>query len=165
LSNEALLQRIERLEAIEAVRQLKARYLNACDLKQVDVIRDCFAEGEVHIDYGVIGVFNHRDGLIGVFNDKGNHDFIVDQHHASNPEVIVHDSDFASATWALAFQQINTRDHLLTQLGGIYQDEYRRVDSEWKITRTVFKVTSTLVTQISAGAPEVLFAGATITDE
>ena len=48
-------QRIARLEALEDIRQLKHRYLNACDLKQVEVIADCFAEGEVLIDYGPLG--------------------------------------------------------------------------------------------------------------
>ena len=38
-------QRIARLEALEAIRQLKHRYLNACDLKEVESIRDCFATG------------------------------------------------------------------------------------------------------------------------
>ncbi|MCM2330955.1 MAG: nuclear transport factor 2 family protein, partial [Pseudomonas sagittaria] len=42
--------RIARLEALEAIQRLKHRYLNACDLKQVESIRDCFAEGEILID-------------------------------------------------------------------------------------------------------------------
>ena len=45
-------QRIARLEALEAIRELKHRYLNACDLKDVAAIRDCFAQGPVLIDYG-----------------------------------------------------------------------------------------------------------------
>lgn len=38
-------QRLARLEALEAIRQLKHRYLNACDLKEVEVIRECFTSG------------------------------------------------------------------------------------------------------------------------
>ena len=36
-------RRLARLEALEAIRLLKHRYLNACDLKEVETVRDCFA--------------------------------------------------------------------------------------------------------------------------
>ncbi|EOT7836666.1 nuclear transport factor 2 family protein [Pseudomonas aeruginosa] len=48
----------------EAIRQLKHRYLKACDLKEVATIRDCFAEGEVAIDYGPVGTFSERDSFV-----------------------------------------------------------------------------------------------------
>ena len=37
--------RVQRLEDTEAIRRLKARYLNACDSQQPESARDCFAEG------------------------------------------------------------------------------------------------------------------------
>ena len=40
LTLEALAARIAALEDIEAIRQLKARYLRGCDLKQPEVVRD-----------------------------------------------------------------------------------------------------------------------------
>lgn len=43
---------IARLKALEAIGQLKQRYLNACDLMQVEVIRDGVAEGAIPIDGG-----------------------------------------------------------------------------------------------------------------
>ena len=52
---EALAKRLDRLEAIEAIQTLKARYLSACDSKSVDIIRDCFIDGEILIDYGAVG--------------------------------------------------------------------------------------------------------------
>ena len=42
-------QRLERLEAIEAIKQLKSRYFHACDTKQPDKVRDCFAAGEIDL--------------------------------------------------------------------------------------------------------------------
>ena len=35
-------QRLSRLEAIEAIKQLKARYFHACDRKESAAVRDCF---------------------------------------------------------------------------------------------------------------------------
>ena len=53
MSTEDRLQRLEgeldRLRALEDIRQLKARYLNACDRQDPEAVRDCFAEGEVVI--------------------------------------------------------------------------------------------------------------------
>ena len=40
ISLEALAARVAALEDINAIRQLKARYLRACDLKQVEDLRD-----------------------------------------------------------------------------------------------------------------------------
>ena len=57
-------QRIARLEAMEAIRQLKHRYLNACDLKEVETIRDCFATGPIVVDFEAIGRFEDRDSFV-----------------------------------------------------------------------------------------------------
>lgn len=62
-------QRIARLEALEAIRELKHRYLNACDLKDVTAIRDCFAQGPVLIDYGPLGVFNDREPFLALYRE------------------------------------------------------------------------------------------------
>ena len=45
--DDTLLRRIERLEDIEAIKKLKAHYWYSCDQKNVEAVRDCFAEGEV----------------------------------------------------------------------------------------------------------------------
>ncbi len=57
--------RVARLEAESDIRRLKARYLNACDAKDVDAIRACFTDDAV-IDFPPIGEFG-LDGLIDVF--------------------------------------------------------------------------------------------------
>ncbi len=87
MTDKSLLDRLQRLEDIEAIRRLKARYFNACDRKEVEDIRACFVAGPVHIDYGVVGVFADREGLIKVFVDKGCHPHVVDLHHGQNAEI------------------------------------------------------------------------------
>ena len=62
-----LASRIQRLKNIEAIKQLKALYLHACDRKDIMGIRDCFATGAICIDYGPIGRFDSREGLLAVF--------------------------------------------------------------------------------------------------
>jgi len=41
--------RLSKLEAESDIRRLKARYLNACDAKDADAMRDCFTEDWVSL--------------------------------------------------------------------------------------------------------------------
>lgn len=159
MTDKSLIERIGRLEDIEAIRRVKACYFNACDRKDIDAIRDCFVEGSVHIDYGVIGTFADREGLIKVFIEQGCHPHVVDLHHGQNAEIDITGADTAKASWGLYFYQVDTSTRMLTQLGGNYEDEYRRVGGKWQISRTVFRVYSSVVSQLDGQHLQVLFAG------
>ncbi|KEQ14617.1 bile acid 7-alpha dehydratase [Endozoicomonas montiporae] len=130
-------QRIQQLEHLEAIRQLKHRYLNSCDLKDIEAVRQCFAEGEILIDYGVIGTFSHRDSFIRVFEQMACHAHVIDLHHGTNPEIEVN-GDQASGRWALYFFTIDGRTGASQQLGGFYQDRYRLIEGQWFIVETKF---------------------------
>jgi|GEM_PF-6879268 len=56
--------RLQTLEAIEAIKLLKAHYLSACDRKQTEVIRGCFIDSPVYIDFGAVGRFEHRENTV-----------------------------------------------------------------------------------------------------
>lgn len=152
-------QRLQRLEDIEAIRRLKARYFHACDRKQLADIRDCFCNGEVLIDYGQLGVFTHRDELLVLFEEKACHDYIIDLHHGQNAQIEWHNESEASALWDLFFYQVDTSTNILTQLGGFYQDAFVKQNGEWRIRQTRFEVTSSYVCQVNEGQLQVLFAG------
>ena len=152
-------QRLRAVEDIEAIRALKARYLWCCDRKDPAGMRACFADGPVHIDYGVVGTFDHADALVKVFTELGCHDYMVEMHHGVNPQIEVIDNTSARGTWGLHYFLINTQAHSLTQLGGYYEDEYRKEKGAWKISRTRFVVTSTLVMDLTEGAAKSVFAG------
>lgn len=152
--------RLRRLEDIEAIRQLKARYLYCCDRKDPEGVRDCFAPGEVEIDYGRIGVFTHRDQLVEVFTQLGCVEHVIDMHHGVNPQIEILDETTAKGSWGLHYVMINTRDKQLVELGAYYEDEYVKLDGQWKIRKTRSIVDSTRIVDLSAEVPKVLFAGA-----
>lgn len=151
--------RLRKLEDVEAIRRLKARYLACCDLKDPQGMRDCFASGLVRIDYGEIGVFENRDQLAVIFEQLGCHPHIVEMHHGVNPQIDVLDETQARGTWGLHYQMINTCSCVITQLGAHYEDEYRKIDGHWKISATRCVVTSTLVASYEVTVPGVRFAG------
>lgn len=154
-----LARRVQALEDIEAIRGLKARYLFCCDRKDPKGMRACFADGPVDIDYGVVGRFDTADALVKVFVEIGCHDHMVEMHHGVNPQIEILGAGRARGTWGLHYFLINTKDRTLTQLAGYYNDEYGKTGGQWKITKTHFVATSTLVLDISSQAATALFAG------
>tara|TARA_R110000823_G_scaffold144958_3_gene275061 strand:- start:14516 stop:15022 length:507 start_codon:yes stop_codon:yes gene_type:complete len=156
----ALAERCARLEAIEAIRQLKARYLNACDRQDPEAVRACFCEGEVVIDMADFGYCSNRDEFVdGIFVPRGCHDHVLDMHHCSNPEISLLDANNARGVWGLNYRNINTEQRTLTLLSAMYHDEYRKVDGEWKISRSRTEYKTVMVCRYEPGALEVQYAG------
>ena len=158
-------QRIAKLEAIEAIKSLKFRYFAACDNKRPEQVRSCFADGEVDLRYGRIGDFRSADDMVAVFTRLACVEHIVEMHHAQNPCVTVHSPAEASAEWGLYYFMIDTNQQTATQLGGSYDDEYRCINGDWKITKSVFTLSSTLITELSEGLAKLVFAGRTAPSE
>lgn len=139
---ENLRLRLESLEAVEAIKRLKARYLNACDQQNSEDVRDCFAEGEIVIDMDYFGLCTDRDDFVdGIFIPRGCHDYVLDMHHCTNPEITITDEDHATGIWSLNYRNINTNDKTITLLSALYHDEYIKTEAGWKIlkSRTEYK--------------------------
>ena len=159
MNSEQLEQRIIRLEAIDAIRQLKHRYLASCDAKNPAAMRACFVDGPVHIDYGPVGVFDNADAVAKIFSELGCHPHILEMHHGSDPQIEMTSDTTAKASWSLHYQQINTQTSVLTQLGAVYEDEYLLTAAGWRISRTVCRPNSTLVLQLADDAIKALVKG------
>lgn len=145
-----LLTRVQRLEDFEAIRDLKHRYFNACDRKDVATIEGCFAEGEIHIDYGPVGCFNRREDFIAVYRQMACQPQVVDLHHGANPEIQLNGEQQASAIWALYYFNLDAETGLTRQLGGVYEDRYQRTVEGWRIVHSVCRLHSVVNGQ-SAG--------------
>lgn len=154
-------RRIARLEALEEIRNLKARYWYACDRKDVEAVRACFADGVVSIDYdGPAGVLEHRDQLRALFEATSCKPEMVEIHHGGAPILELVDETHARGVWGLVYQLTNTDTRMVSHAGGYYEDEYERIDGEWKIRRARFRVCSSVLTGFKDGAMRVLHAGA-----
>lgn len=156
----SLEQRLSRLEAIEDIRQLKARYFHACDNKQPDEVRECFAAGKIELRYGRIGSFDDREQMLAVFIELACQPHIVEMHHGQNPRIEVQDANNATGVWGLYYYLIDTRRQTVTQLAGFYDDAYIRSDGQWRIIRSSYEVTSTQIFDLNEGLARVIFAGA-----
>ena len=152
-------RRLQRLEDIEAIRTLKARYLNACDQKDSARVRSCFANGRVVVDCDYRGVFDTADEFVTYYTGAACHDFVFDKHQAGNAEIDIIDDTYARALWCLDYRNVNTRDRMLTLMSVFYHDMYEKVGGEWKIaaSRTEFK--TVFVCSYASGTLEALVAG------
>jgi hypothetical protein len=164
-SNDAELdleRRLRRLEDVEAIRKLKARYLNACDSQDPEGASRCFADGKILIDMGHVGRFEHRDQFAALYRAAGCHPHMLDMHHGTNSEIEILDDTRARGLWALEYRNINTQERTVTFLSSIYHDEYVKVGQEWKISscRTEFK--TALHCSYASGTLEAALVGKSV---
>jgi hypothetical protein len=153
-------QRLSRLEAIEAIKQLKARYFHACDHKELEAVRECFSPGKIDLVYGRIGNFSDREQMLTVFSELACQPHIVEMHHGQNPRIEILDDENATGIWGLFYYLIDTRRQTVTQLAGYYEDGYIRRHDQWAITRSHYHVTSTQIFDLGEGIARVVYAGA-----
>ncbi len=150
---DAIEARLARLEAESELRELKARYLNACDAKDPPRIRACFTP-DARLDYGPMGKFG-VDGLIDIFTKIAMNSPIVDAHHGHNGEIELTGPDTAKGAWSLAFMTYDPRSKAFRSLTGFYSDEYRRTPDGWRVSVSTFRPRVTFSGTLSEGEVDI----------
>ena len=132
---------IERLDIIEAVRTLKARYFRFIDTKQWDDFPSLFTEDveiDVSDDVAAIGVDRARGRSTG--RDQFARrvarllEGVVTVHHGHMPEIDVLDPTHAHGIWAM-YDRLQYPDGRLVTGAGHYDEDYRFDDGAWRIAR------------------------------
>jgi hypothetical protein len=96
---EALERRIQRLEDLEAIKQLKARYAAYCDANyDADALADLFTEDAIW-DGGLLG-YNEGREVIRQFFRGSSQRIAFALHYIVSPLIEI-DGDTASGTWYL----------------------------------------------------------------
>ncbi len=119
-------------EDIEAIKQLKYRYLRTLDLKQWDDFVECFLP-EATGDYAGL-VFEDRDALVAYMRENLG-DAVISAHHAHHPEIIV-DGDEAAGRWYLEDKVIVPDLDFVLEGAAFYTDRYARTPQGWRIAHT-----------------------------
>ena len=122
-------------DAIEAIKQLKARYFRLMDTKQWDAYRQVFTDDMAFY-------FESEDAPTATSGD----DFVayvrsrlataLSVHQGHTPEIELTSPDSARGVWAM-FDWVDDPDqHRAFQGFGHYHEEYRRGgDGQWRISR------------------------------
>jgi hypothetical protein len=130
------MDRLERLEAAESIRNLKARYFRLMDTKQWDALREVFAadlrvvtpEGGLYVEGGDAYAANLRHSL----------EHAVSCHQGLTAEIDVHDDRTATAIWAMQdvieWETAHPRTGWKAILGrGHYHETYSIEAGAWRI--------------------------------
>lgn len=124
-------QRLTRMEDIEAIKQLKAEYCDICDDDHnPDRITTIFAQDGIWEGAG-FGKAQGHAALRELFK-KFQTLISFSQHQVLNP-VIKIDGDRATGIWYFFGPFTFYKDNQAKWLAARYQDDYVKVNGEWKI--------------------------------
>jgi hypothetical protein len=155
----ALERRLQALEDLNAIKDLKARYLRACDRKQPDQMRECFVAQGARIEADGFPAFNDREGWVQLFTELAvSNPNIMDMHHGQNPQIVLTGPDSASGVWDLHFSQVNVKERTVVNMAGEYRDEYLRQDGRWLIKSSKFRQTSFQMRKVAEDGSETVLA-------
>ena len=140
-------ERIAALEADRDIRDLKSRYLRACDMKDHQTVRDCFTE-DARIRFEGFPDFDNPDDFVAIYRQFGCQPGVFDMHHGANGTIRLTAPDRAEGVWSLYFHNINLAAQTLTQLGVRYEDTYVRSDGRWLIAESASFRQSVLVQSV-----------------
>lgn len=146
---ETLSNRVADLEDKEAIRCLKARYLRACDLKDVETVRDSFLSDGVLIEYEGFPVFADRDAFVETYQALACKTGVYDMHHAANWDIELTAENEARGTWSLNFRTILLESRQVTSLVVEYDDLYRRDNNRWYIKASKSTILSVFTEEIA----------------
>lgn len=121
------------LEAIELIKQLKARYFRFLDTGDLPGLQSVFCP-EAVVDFKSPSYevqFNGWPELEGFFAQAFT-ETRYGMHNGHHPEIAV-DGDTATGLWYLHDIFINEEEKLLWQGTAIYEDRYARRDGNWLI--------------------------------
>jgi ketosteroid isomerase-like protein len=136
-SQHDLARRISRLEAIEAIKKLKASYFRCVDFRLWDEFSDLFTD-DLEVDFAEST--SKPKGKAEFLASVANH-FITGYsvHHGHLPEIEIVDEHTATALWPMYDRVESPGDsgYVSHEGWGHYAETYRKCDDgRWRITRS-----------------------------
>ncbi|MCL4368565.1 MAG: nuclear transport factor 2 family protein [Actinobacteria bacterium] len=136
---ESLMKRVQRLEDLEAIKKLKARYAAACDdCYNPNEMRKIFTEDAVWDGGEDFGVHQGREAIAKFFSEVSR-DIEFAIHYFVQPTIeIDEDGGSARARWYLLMAATMKGGKAVWQ-AALELDQYRKVNGEWLQTEMILK--------------------------
>ena len=151
-NNQDINERVESIHAVSNIKNLKFKYLNACDLKKPADILSCFCMDNVYINFEDFGIFSSAKAMVRKYELNSCHDHLLEQHAGKNEIIKLLSSNEASGFWSLSYNLIDTLKNINLYITGTYEDLYvRDENNNWLIKETVFKKRSSMYRSLSSG--------------
>ena len=127
---------IERLLEIEAIKQLKYRYMRGIDEKLWDQIEECFVPDATCAYSGGKYAFEGRDAIMKFLTESMDRPTFLSSHRIHQPEIELTSATTATGIWALDDYVIDEQHGITIHGGAFYRDRYVKRDGPWKIQHT-----------------------------
>lgn len=129
--------RLQALEDLEAIKQLKHRYWRCLDLKLWEELRACFTP-DATVDYGEGRYrFAGVDAIMEFLTRSlGRETGALGVHHGGHPEIELTAPTTARGSWSLYNYLFNPRQQRGVWIGAYYRDEYVKLGGAWRIRHT-----------------------------
>lgn len=130
----ALRRDVDKLIAIQKIKDLKYRYFDIIDHFRYGQIGEVFTR-DARAIMGPYGVLEGRDALVEFFDERVFPSFDLILHGGHNPRIELTSDTSARATWMYeAYQITSERPPGSVWLCGLYEDEYAVEDGAWRIS-------------------------------
>jgi hypothetical protein len=130
---EQLAAEIQRLADIEAIKQLKARYVRFADAQDWDSWGQLLTEDiHLHTDGGPA---DGRDNVVAVTREALRN--AKTMHRLHQPEIVITGADTATGKWPMTDHVIGTFNGqaMIISGYGYYHEEYLRTPEGWRLKR------------------------------
>ena len=113
--------------------------MRCIDLKRWEELGQCLAD-DATTSYGDGKyTFNGREAILeflsGAMGRAGFHSC----HQVHHPEIEFQGAESATGTWSLQDVVIDTENDFTLRGAGFYEDQYRKIQGEWKILHTGYR--------------------------
>jgi hypothetical protein len=122
-----------KLLEIEAIKQLKYRYMRGIDEKLWDQIEACFVSEATCAYSGGKYAFEGREAIMKFLTESMARPTFLSSHRIHQPEIELQSETSATGTWALDDYVIDEQYGLTIHGAAFYRDRYEKRDGAWKI--------------------------------
>lgn len=128
MTNQDLLRRIDRLESLDAIRQLPAKYALSLDMRDLDAHVSLFAE-DIRVSRDKVG----RSHLKRWLDDTLRLQFTGTSHHIGGHIIEFSNPDHAHGVVYSKNEHETGDEWVIMQM--LYWDDYERIDGRWYFRR------------------------------
>ncbi|MFN8545047.1 MAG: nuclear transport factor 2 family protein [Candidatus Binatia bacterium] len=127
------------LQELEAIKRLKYRYVRCLDTKNFDELERCLTEDATAAYSSGKYAFTGRAAIMTFLREAMSSPRVLSSHRVHEPEIDFTSPTTARGLWALDDVFINEDSKITVRGAAFYDDQYVKIDGEWKIRHTGYK--------------------------
>ena len=129
----------EDLVQLEAIKQVKYRYLRAVDTRDWDLLATTLTDDATCAYSSGKLSYDGKEAILKFLSESMPAKDMLSSHTVHHPEIELTGPDTATAHWRLEDVVIMLHANMNLRGAAYYEDRMRKVDGEWKIAHTGYR--------------------------